>query len=302
MLNVPVDLYQLRYFLEVARTGSFTRAAQALHVSTPAVSRSVALLERSLRKSLLARGPRHVSLTADGAYLKAQVERLYDLVEETRLQLEGGAPGGPAFLRVGSREMITNYLLAPALRAFRKAHPETRFGLHELGPREMAEALKKDWIDFAFYYHGEIPDHDIETRRIGALRSHVYAARALLPKGRAPSTVEEVLKLPFVAPRYFRADPSEPSVDGFPDQRLPRDVRFEAEFLETHRRFVLDGLAAAVLPDFVVAEEQKAGRVVRLPGPKLGREVWFLKRRGRPLPSGVEEFLKNVARTVRELS
>lgn len=297
-----MDLYQLRYFLEVARTGNFTRAAEALHVSTPAVSRSVALLERSLRKSLLTRGPRRVALTADGAYLKAQVERLYDLIAETRLQLEGAAPGGPAFLRVGSREMITNYLLAPALRSFRKAYPETRFGFHELGPRDMAAALKKDWIDFAFYYHGEIPDRDIETRRMGELRSHVYAARSLLPGGRAPSSAREALRLPFVAPRYFRADPSEPSVDGFPDQRLPRDVRFEAEFLETHRRFVLDGLAAAVLPDFVVADEHKAGRVVRLPGPKLGREIWFLKRRGRPLPAGVEDFLKDVARTIRQLS
>lgn len=296
-----MDLYQLRYFLEVARTGSFTRAAEALHVTTPAVSRSVSLLEKSLKKSLFTRGPRHVSLTADGAYLKTQVERVYDLVEETRLQLEGAAPGGPAFLRVGSREMITNYLLAPALRSFRAAHPETRFGFHELGPREMADALKKDWIDFAFYYHGEVPDHDIETRRVGELRSHVYAAKSLLPKGKVPATAEAVLKLPFVAPRYFRADPSEPSVDGFPDQRLPRDVRFEAEFLETHRRFVLDGLAAAVLPDFVVAEEEKAGRVVRLPGPKLGREIWFLKRRGRPLPAGVDAFLKEVGRTLRAL-
>lgn len=297
-----MDLYQLRYFLEVARTGSFTRAAEALHVSTPAVSRSVSLLERSLKKSLFTRGPRHVSLTADGAYLKAQVERVYDLLEESRLQLAGGEHVGPAFLRVGSREMITNYLLAPALRAFRARFPDTRFGVHELGPREMADALKKDWIDFAFYYHGEIPDHDIETRRLGALRSHVYAARSLLPKGRVPSSVEEVLELPFVAPRYFRADPAEPSVDGFPDQRLPRDVRFEAEFLETHRRFVLDGLAAAVLPDFVVAEEEKSGRVVRLPGPRLGREIWFLKRRGRPLPAGTELFLKELAKTIRELS
>lgn len=296
-----MDLYQLRYFLEVARTGSFTRAAEALHITTPAVSRSVTLLERSLKKSLLTRGPRHVSLTADGAYLKTQVERLYDLVEETRLQLEGAASGGPAFLRVGSREMITNYLLTPALRSLRAAHPETRFGFHELGPREMAEALKKDWIDFAFYYHGEIPDRDVETRRVGELRSHVYAARSLLAKGKIPTTARDVLKLPFVAPRYFRADPSEPSVDGFPDQRLPRDVRFEAEFLETHRRFVLDGLAVAVLPDFVVAEEVKAGRVVRLPGPKLGREIWFLKRRGRPLPAGVDLFLKTVGKTLRSL-
>lgn len=296
-----MDLYQLRYFLEVARTGSFTRAAEGLHVSVPAVSRSVALLERSLGRTLLVRDRRGAALTADGAFLKAQVERVYDLVEGVRVEFAGRAPGGPALLRVGSREMITNYLVAPSLLEFRGRHPETRFGLHELGRRETADALKKDWIDFAFDYHGEVPDPEIETRRLGALRSHVYASRSLLPGGRVPSAVEGVLKLPFVAPRYFRADPSEPSVDGFPDQRLPRDVRYEAEFLETHRRFVLDGVAAAVLPDFTIREEWRRGRVVRLPGPPLGREIHFLKRRGRPLPRGVELFLRTLARTIRAL-
>jgi DNA-binding transcriptional LysR family regulator len=296
-----MDLYQLRYFLEVARTGSFTRAAESLHVTTPAVSRSVALLERSLGRTLFTRDRKHVSLTADGVFMKAQVERIYDLVEGIEVHLAGKTPGGPAYLRVGSREMITNYLLAPSLRAFREKYPRTRFGVHELGPREMAEALKRDWIDFALYYHGEIPDHDIEVRKLGSLRSHAYAAKSLLPRGRAPEKAEDALKLPFVAPRYFRADPSEPSVDGFPDQRLPRDIRFEAEFLETHRRFVLDGLAAAVLPDFTIRDEWRRGRVVRLPGPPLGREIYFLKRRGRPLPPGVDLFLRVLSRTISEL-
>ncbi|MDE2038645.1 MAG: substrate-binding domain-containing protein [Elusimicrobia bacterium] len=223
--------------------------------------------------------------TADGAFVMAQVERVYDLLEGISLELEGRSPGGPALLRVGSREMITNYLLAPSLRAFRAKYPDTRFGVHELGAREMADALKKDWIDFAFYYHGEIPDPEIEVRRLGALRSHLYASRRLLARGRVPKTLEDALKLPFIAPRYFRADPSQPSVDGFPDQRWPRDVRFEAEFLETHRRFVLDGLAAAVLPDFSIRDERRRGLLVELPGPPLGREIYFLKRRGRPLRS-----------------
>ncbi|MDE2492058.1 MAG: hypothetical protein KGM24_14515 [Elusimicrobia bacterium] len=80
-----------------------------------------------------------------------------------------------------------------------------------------------------------------------------------------------------------------------------RYVRFEAEFLETHRRFVLDGLAAAVLPDFTIREERRRGLVVELPGPPLGREIYFLKRRGRPLPAGVDLFLKTLSRTIADL-
>lgn len=296
-----MDLYQLRYFLEVAREQSFSRAARNLHISPPAVSKSVALLEASLKRRLFTRSRRHVELTSGGELLKGRVERIYDLIEGARLELAGQGPAGPAMLRVGSREMITNYLLPPALLAFRGRHPETRFGLYELGPRRMAEALKKDLIDFGFYYAG-VPDPALEIRRLGALRSHVYAARSLLPAGKAPRSFRQVLSLPFIAPRYFQADPAEPSPDGFPDQRSPRNIQYEGEFLETHRRYVLDGVAAAVLPDFVVRRERRAGWVLRLPGPRLGREIYFLKRRGRPLPESVGLFLHEVEREIRRLA
>ena len=57
-----MDLYQLRYFLEAARHLSFTRAAKSAHVSVPAISRSVTLLERSLKRKLFVRGGRRVTL------------------------------------------------------------------------------------------------------------------------------------------------------------------------------------------------------------------------------------------------
>jgi len=296
-----MDLYQLRYFLEVARQKSFSRAAQALHVSPPAVSKSVALLERSLRRRLLIRSPRHVELTADGERLKTEVQRVYDIIEGLRLEFEGLSAGDPALLRIGSREMISNYLLTPSLAAFKKRHPATRFAIYELGPGEMADALRKDLVDFAFHYESEIPDPSLEVRKLGSLPSHVYAAKSLLGK-KPPRDFEAICRLPFIAPRYFRADPGEPSPDGFPDQKHPRNIQYEGEFLETHRRYVLEGLAAAVLPDFVMRPEWRAGRVARLPGPELGRSIYFFRRRSRPLPKAVEEFVGVLSASIRKLA
>ncbi|MDE2314161.1 MAG: LysR family transcriptional regulator, partial [Elusimicrobia bacterium] len=113
-----MDLYQLRYFLEVARVLNFTRAAENLRLSPPAVSRSVALLERSLGKKLFVRTNRSVALTAEGALLKTRVEKIYDAVEEARRAVSGEPDESPALLRVGSREMITNYVLPAPLRQF----------------------------------------------------------------------------------------------------------------------------------------------------------------------------------------
>lgn len=296
-----MDLYQLRYFLEVSRTLNFTRAAENLGLSTPAVSKSVALLERSVGRPLLTRTRRLVQLTQAGERLKAHAERIYDGIEAARLDLRGEA-GSPAMLKIGSREMITNYLLGPSLLDFRRRHPDTRFGVYELGPREMAAALRKDQIDFGFYYSSEIPDPALEIRSLGKLSSHIYASPALWKGARAPRDFKEVRALPFIAPRYFGADPAEPSLDGFPDQEHPRRIQYEGEFLETHRRYALDGIAAAVLPDFVIKREWKQGLVARLPGPELGREIYFLKRRGRPLPASVSAFVEVVARSIKRVA
>ncbi|MBI5630761.1 MAG: LysR family transcriptional regulator [Elusimicrobia bacterium] len=294
-----MDLYQLRYFLEVARELSFTRAARNLYVSPPAVSKSVALLEASLKRKLFTRSRRRVELTSEGELLKSKVEKIYDILEGVRLELTGEAREGPSRLKIGSREMITNYLLSPCLAAFRKKYPNTRFGLYELEPRQMAEALRKDLVDFAFYYHGDIADPALEIRKVGAVRSHVYAAKSLLPQGRPPRNLEELLSLPYIAPRYFQSDPTEPSIDGFPDHRALRNIQYEGEFLETHRRYVIDGLAAAVLPDFVIRREWKAGQVLRLEvGPRLGRDIYFIKRKTRPLPRAVEHFLGVLKKTL----
>ena len=274
-----MDLYQLRAFREAARALNFTRAAEALHVSPSAVSRSVSLLERSVGARLFARSKRRVALTAAGQALKTRAERVFDELERAQAELSGDA-AGPAELRLASREMITNYLLPAPLAAFKARWPATRFGLYELGPAEMAAALKSDRLDLGFYY-ADIPDAALESRPLGRLRSHVYASKAFL---RSAGGARDLAGLPFIAPRAYGADPTVPRADGFPDGRLTRDVRYEAEFLETHRRFVLDGLCVGVLPDLVVAREAARGEVVALPGPALHRDVYCFTRRGRSLP------------------
>lgn len=273
-----MDLYQLRYFLEVARERSFTRAAENLHVSPSAVSRSVALLERSLGKSLFARTKRRVDLTSAGEALKTRAERVFDEVEAARLELAGEA-AAPAVARLGSRELITNYLLPAALKRFREPFPTTRFEVYDLEPGAIADGLLKDKLDLGFYY-SEIPHPDIESVALGRLRSRVYASKAYLRKSGPIASLARLLTHPFVAPRAYGADPAAPRADGFPDRRHPRDIRYEAESLEAHRRFVLEGLCVGVLPELVMTGRSD---VAALPSPAIRRDVFCLKRKGRAL-------------------
>lgn len=291
-----LDLYQLRTFLEAARELNFTRAAAARHVSPPAVSQSIALLERSAGCKLFHRLGRRVTLTAEGAALKSRAERVFDEVEAAERELAGAAEG-PVDLRLAVREMITHYLLPPVLSEIERRRPGSRFGLHELEPRAMVEALLKDRVDCGYYY-APIPEEGLSSAFLGRMSSHVYAAPALLRRLGAARTTEQTLRLPFVAPRYFGSDPSAPSADGFPDARLRRDIRYRAEFLETHRRLAVAGLCAAVLPDGVAEGDRRGGRLRRLPGPPLGRELYFFQRKGRTLPPVVGELNAGLRRAL----
>ena len=283
-----IDLYQLRTFLAAAREQNFARAARDLHVSPPAVSQSIALLERSTGRKLFRREGRRVLLTAEGAALKLRAEKIFDEVEAAERDLAGALPE-PGELRLVVREMITNHLLPPVLAELQKRHPGTRVGLHALDPKAMADALLKDRADFGYWY-APILEDGLSSVLLGRIRSRVYAAPSLLRRLGRPRTPAQTLRLPFVAPRPFEEDPSVPSADGFPDARLRRDIRYRAELFETHRVFALSGMCAAVLPDGAVEEERRRGRLIALPGPALGREVYFFKRKGRVLPAAADEI------------
>lgn len=289
-----IDLYQLRTFLAAARALSFTRAAQSLFVSPPAVSQSIAILERSVGRRLFHRLGRRVTLTAEGTALKARAERIFDEVEGAAREL-AGKEGGPADLRVAIREMVTHYLLPTVLTDIERRYPGTSLGLHELEPRAMLEALLGDRIDFGYYY-APILNAGLSSAFLGRMTSHIYAAPSLLRRLGRPRTPKETLRLPFVAPRQFEGDPASPSPDGFPDFRLRREIRYRAELLETHRRLALQGLCAAVLPDGVVKDERRLRRLIRLPGPRLGRELFFFKRKGRDLPPVAAEINSGLKR------
>jgi len=286
-----MDLYQLKTFLEAARTLNFTKTAGSLGVTPSAVSRSVALLERSVGKPLFLRSKRKVYLTPAGESLKVRAERIFDQVQEAEEELRGGE-GGPASLRIGSREMITHYLLPQPLKALRASSPRTHFKIHELSPAAMVDAVKNDKLDLGLLY-APVQDPSVEGRSLGKIRSHVYASKEYLKKNPSKRLEDHG----FVAPREFHEDPAAPRADGFPDHRVQRRIRFEAEFLETHRRFVLDGLCVGVLPDLVMRGDK--AKVRTLDGPPLHREIYFFKRRGRSLPSVVEDFVAAVKKAVR---
>ena len=150
-----MDLKQLEYFVRVAELGSFTRAAIALDVAQPALSRQVRLLEVELRQSLLIRNGRGATPTEAGKLLLAHGRGILHQVERAREELgrvRGSLAGRVA---IGLPPTLARVLTVPLTRAFRQQLPDAQLSISEGLSVVMQEWLLSGRLDIAVLYNAQ---------------------------------------------------------------------------------------------------------------------------------------------------
>lgn len=146
-MDLP-ELWQLRYFLAVAERLHFGRAAAALHISQPPLSRAIRALETRLGVTLFARSRRRVELTAEGARLLGEARRIVGQLERTVQEVRGMARGEEGRLRIGFVSLADYGVLPGLLKAFKSARPGVALALREMLSPEQAAALAAGELDF----------------------------------------------------------------------------------------------------------------------------------------------------------
>jgi LysR family nitrogen assimilation transcriptional regulator len=136
-----MDLKQLEYFVRVAEMGSFTRAALALNVAQPALSRQVRLLEVELRQNLLVRNGRGATPTEAGQVLLEHGRGILHQVERAREELGRVRTGLTGQVALGMPPSVARVLTVPLTRAFRLAMPEAKLSISEGLSTAMQEGL-----------------------------------------------------------------------------------------------------------------------------------------------------------------
>lgn len=178
----------MQAFARVVETGSFTKAAETLHVSKTSVTQLVQQLEARLRVRLLNRTTRKVNVTADGAaYYERVVRLLADLDDaETSLSSASASPRGR--LRVDVPSPFARMILIPALPAFQAKYPEIQL---DLGVSDRMVDLIDENVD-CVVRGGELTDLSLMARHIGDLRLGVYAAPSYLERAGTPSHPQDL--------------------------------------------------------------------------------------------------------------
>lgn len=175
----------LRYFLTVAEELHFTRAAERLYVSQPALSKQVRVLERQLGVELFRRDARGVTLTEAGTALLPHARRVLDAWSEGAAALEAARAAARGTLVVGMSTSPGRGGLLPAIRSrFTAAHPDTVLRLRQVSWEDPTAGLADGGTDVAFVWL-PLPDADRyawtvvarEPRLVALPESHPLASR-----------------------------------------------------------------------------------------------------------------------------
>ena len=145
-----MELRHLRYFLAVARELNFSRAALALHIAQPPLSRQIRQLEDELGAELFDRSARPLKLTAAGQFFQGQARQMLERLDEACTATTRIARGGRTWFSIGFVPSTLYGALPEVIRRFRAAHPQVEVGLSELTTVQQIEALKAGRIDVGF--------------------------------------------------------------------------------------------------------------------------------------------------------
>jgi len=160
-----MELHQLRYFVAVAQTGSFSRAAMQCHVSQPSLSQQIAKLEKQLGRKLFDRLNRRVTLTDAGRVLLNQAGTILSAVEDAEKRLRDADDFQDSRLTVGAIPTIAPYLLPTALQLFSQSFPEVELIVQEDVTAHLIAALVAGEVDVALMAM-PVDDERVETETL----------------------------------------------------------------------------------------------------------------------------------------
>src|SRR5687768_14900788 len=156
-MSIPLDSRQLRAFVILARTGSFTLAAKELFLSQSAVSHAMKALEHDVGCRLLDRMGKKISLTQAGEQLLHHAEKILAEMEEARSSLRQLGKWGQTRLRIGASSTACRYILPPVLREVKKEFPQCTISIGADDTADAMESLRNNRIDLAIVL---LPKHE----------------------------------------------------------------------------------------------------------------------------------------------
>ena len=297
-----MTLQQLTYFIAAAQHGSFSAAAEELHMAQPSLSEQIRRLEAELGVPLFTRAGRGLALTEAGRLLQPHAERTLAEAEEAAAsvrEVRDLAGGTVAFGTFGSAH---HYLLGGLIQDFRTRHPNVRVRVLGQNSVEVADAVREGRLEAGLVIL-PVDDRGLDVRP--AMREEQLYVSADAARLREPMTVERLAGAPLILydARWGADDPTRRQLR----ERAQRagvklEPSIEVEYLTAALDLVARGLGDTVSPNSIVVARGFARRLGGVPfEPPLYDTFAFITRRNAHLSPATRAFMQIAQRRVEAL-
>ncbi|WP_428943979.1 DNA-binding transcriptional regulator YafC [Pantoea sp. FN060301] len=255
---------ELRIFVAVVESGSFSRAAGQLAMANSAVSRAVKKLETKLGVELLTRTTRHVKLTQEGEAYFRRVQLILREMAAAENELIESRQTPQGLLRIDAATPVVLHLLMPMVNAFRERYPDVRLSL--VSSETFINLIERK-VDIAIRV-GNLTDSSLRARPLFTSYRKIVASPSYLEQYGKPQRVDDLADrhcLGFVEPQSLNRWPVAQE-DG---QLYEINPTITSNSGETLRQLCLTGNGIACLSGFMIDQDIQAGRVVELLADKV---------------------------------
>jgi DNA-binding transcriptional LysR family regulator len=243
-----MNLERLQLFLKIVDTGSVSAAGRESHVTQPAVSRSLKLLEEDIGAPLFDRQGRGLLLTAAGRALIPRAREILRDTERAREQAQRAAKEGYFDLRIGAVDSIGTHILPACLPALLRAHADLKIKLWMGRTQNLLERVERGSLDVAIIAYSGPPSE--RATRVGSYGLKYYGLAERFPTLPTLTSELELRALPLVE---MEALPGQPS-----NIRDDADAFAIAQNLSAVKALVLAGLGVGQLLPFMLSAEERA--------------------------------------------
>jgi DNA-binding transcriptional LysR family regulator len=291
-----MDIHQLETFLAVAEEKGFSRAAQRLHRTQPAVSQVIRKLEVDLGEVLFERSARDGTLTAAGEVLRDYARRMLALRTEASSAMEELKSLDRGRLLIGANEFTCLYVL-PVLDRFRRLYPQVAVIVQRSLASRIPDDLLQRTVELGILSFR--PEGDLFKSTVVYTDQLAFVVNPDHPLAKEKNVaIEDLGAENFIAhnvPSPLRRH----VVEAFEKHKTPLNMGVELPSLESVKRFVAMGNGVALVPALTVSRELAAGELVQVQveALRLERHLRLVHRKRANLSHAAAAFLK-VVRTL----
>ncbi|HEY9374260.1 LysR family transcriptional regulator [Streptomyces sp.] len=286
-----MQFQQLQYFVAVAETRHFTRAAERVHVSQPSLSQQIRALEKELGAELFSRARGNIALTDAGEALLPLARRILADTDTARHEVQELVQLRRGRVRLGATPSLCTGLLPDVLRAFHDRHPGIRLLIEEGGSHDLVRQLARGALDLALVVL-PLPTASPALTTVELFREDlvaVSAATAPAPASGGPMRITDLRDRPLVMFRHGY-DLRDLTVAACRAEGFEPSFTVEGGEMDAVLGFVRAGLGMAVVPRMVADRAAGDLRVTPLAPPGLRRTIALAHRSDVAPPRAAREL------------